>query len=47
MPRRSMVTGLAFLALTAWLAGTANVAAQAGPALAARSRPDKTCWKAF
>jgi virginiamycin B lyase len=36
MPRRSVVIGLGFLALAAWLAGTGNVAAQAGAALAGK-----------
>src|ERR1700681_3446637 len=36
MPCRSMVTGLGFLALAAWFAGTANVAAQASLALAGK-----------
>jgi len=33
MLRRSMVTSIGFLVLAAWLAGTGQVAAQAGPAL--------------
>ena len=36
MPCRSMVTGLGFLALAAWLAGTGNIAAQADTALAGK-----------
>jgi virginiamycin B lyase len=36
MPRRSMVTSVSFLVFCAWLAGTGNAAAQAGPALAGK-----------
>jgi virginiamycin B lyase len=36
MPRRSMVTSVSFLVFTAWLAGTGNVRAQTGSALAGK-----------
>ncbi len=36
MPRRSMVTSIACLVVAAWLAGTGQLAAQAGPALAGK-----------
>ena len=36
MPRRAMVTSVSFLVFAAWLAGTGNLAAQAGPALAGK-----------